>query len=101
MSHWSIPSKTVAVIQGSSGEVELEVRTEENEVPPWIEKYLFKMQWSPVGQCPNTKETLYSKNDEIHDESGALVNGTSGYYFRWYEACAYEHAKLMSIGLGE
>ena len=77
---------------------------EEQVCPAVITEFLNKMNWLVACQHPDTQEPLFTKADMgmrplINAEQE--VNLTEGMIFRWYEAVAYEHAKMVSIGLGE
>lgn len=98
MSHWSVPEAIAVKAEGNGPSVTLSINIPQEECPLRIDAYLKEIGWQTNSWCPNTGEPLYSKNDEIHNEQGILENGTSGYYFRWHEAIAYEFYKMMTIG---
>ena len=86
------------------GMICIEEATEEQACPAVITEFLNKMNWCVVCQHPDTQEPLFIKQDMGRRplvDSERDVDLTEGLYFRWYEAVAYEHAKMMSIGLGE
>ena len=87
----------------SPGSICISVSLEDQACPAVITEFLNKMNWVVVGQHPDTTEPLFTKRDmgmrPVIDKDKE-VDMTEGFYFRWYEAVAYEHAKMMSIGLG-
>lgn len=67
-----------------------------------ITEFLNKMMWCVVCQHPDTMEPLFTKQHMgMRPLLAVECDMTEGMYFRWYEAVAYEHAQMMSIGLGE
>jgi len=86
------------------GSICIEDGVEEQGCPAVITEFLNKMEWEVIGSHPDTTEPLFIKKDmgrrPVIDAEND-VNLTEGMLFRWYEAVAYEHAKMMSIGLGD
>ncbi len=101
---WSITTeKPTLSLSGSQIFLDTE-NIEEQCCPAVITEFLNKMQWVVATSHPDTGEPLFTKQDMgrrplINKDTD--VNLTEGMYFHWYEAVAYEHAKMMSIGLGE
>ena len=88
----------------SGATLEINSNTEDQTCPAVITEFLNKMDWIVTCQHPDTHEPLFTKADmgmRPLVDAEKKVDLTEGMYFRWYEAVAYEHAKMMSIGLGE
>jgi hypothetical protein len=98
MSFWSTPVGTQVEVSGSGASLTLSLKKDDHECPPRILEFLKMLGWQDFNTCPDTGECLLTKNDEIHNEQGSIENGTHGYYYRWYEAIAYEYYKMMTIG---
>ncbi len=99
------PTTERPVLTLSGDQIRLDLDNLEDQCcPAVIVEFLNKMQWAAEGTHPDTSEPLFRKKDmgcrPLIDPSND-VDLTEAMVFRWYEAVAYEHAKMMSIGLGE
>lgn len=78
--------------------------SDERVTPAVITEFLTQLKWQAAGQHPDTSEQFWHKKDmgmrPVLDAENE-VDLTEGMYFYWYEAMAYEYAKMLSIGLGE
>lgn len=65
--------------------------------PDRISKLLVTLGWESTMNDPDTDEMLWQKKDpNMTTDFDPQLN--SGYWF-WYEAIAYEFAKMMSLGM--
>lgn len=99
------PSSEIPTLEMSGNMINLIDHTDRDQFcPAVITEFLNKMKWSVIYSHADTQEPLFTKEDMgMRLISGEMkeVDLTEGMYFRWDEAVAYEHAKMMSIGLGE
>lgn len=83
---------TITTISPSTGTLALEVDFQEHLVPNGVAEWLVKRGWYSGVSCPDTKQLMYTKNDS---------QDIAGMYLYWYEACAYEWYRMMSLGGSE
>lgn len=87
------PTKTtITTLTPATGTLALDVEFPEHVVPNGVAEWLVKRGWYSGVQCPDTKQLMYTKSD---------YQDLAGMYLFWYEACAYEWYRMMTLGGGE
>lgn len=91
MSYNQYPSQSLVFMRIFDHSHEAHVQQSPHSVPVKIEDWLLGIGWTYTMQDPNTHEALFQKHGDRDVDT---------MYYRWYEACAYEFWRFITINSG-
>ena len=94
-SQFPTETKVQPMVNGEG--VEMNIVVAKQVEPERVVKLLNNLGWKEIGICPDTGESLYQKSNP--NMGGDFDSDLANYYWRWYEAMAYEFGKFINIGL--
>jgi hypothetical protein len=86
--NWPDSTKVMAEAT-TSNNIQLFSKHEKEETPTDIKNFLAGLGWQATMKHPDNEDDLWSKPGDMEIAS---------FYFRWYEAVAYEWYRMLTIG---